>query len=533
LKRPVFVGLQSRQQHTGRTFQVNRKIRRQLKRRHRRIARRLEAAEGGQWPRGEGPEFSSRGLVYEIAERNDAIPYGGIGVMLRLAEVVGLVEMLNTHLDVLHRPRPYRDSDHILNIAFNVLCGGRVLDDIELRRNDLVFLNALGARSIPDPTTAGDYCRRFDTESICRLQQILNEVRLRVWNHQPAAFFEQTARIDADGSLVPTDGECKQGMDVSYKGVWGYHPLVVSLANTGEPLWIFNRSGNRPSSEGAEVLFDESIELCRRAGFKDILLRGDTDFSLTKHLDRWDEQGVRFVFGYDAHKSFVERAEGIEESDYSELMRHADKVFEGQPRKKQPRVKDRIIRDRGFLNQTTWAEDLAQFDYKPVKATKTYRIVVLRKTILEDKGQQCLGTRDRYFFYITNDRAMSPQQVVRESNDRCNQERLIEQLKGGVRALHAPLNTLHANWAYMVIAALAWSLKAWFALMLPVLPRWRDTHLAQRDRVLRMEFRTFVQHFMLIPAQILRSGRRLIFRLLAWRPQLHVFFRLVEALDTG
>lgn len=453
--------------------------------------------------------------------------------MLELARKVGLVDLLDRRLGVLRRPRPYHDSDHILNIVFNLLCGGRVLDDIEIRRNDLVFLDALGARSIPDPTTAGDYCRRFDTGDICRLQQIINEVRLRVWQQQPAEFFEQTARIDADGSLVPTDGECKEGMDVSYKGVWGYHPLLVSFGNTGEPLWLFNRSGNRPSSEGAEILFDEAVELCRRAGFKDILLRGDTDFSLTKHLDRWDEQGLRFVFGYDAHRGLVKRAESVDESDYLELVRHADRVFQGKSRNKPPRVKDHIIRQRGFLNLTTWSEDLAEFDYKPLKANKAYRIVVLRKTILEEKGQQCLGTRERYFFYITNDRRLSRDQVVREANDRCNQERLIEQLKSGVRALHAPLNTLHANWAYMVIAALAWSLKTWFALMLPVGPRRRDAHAAQRDRVLRMEFRTFVQHFMLLPAQILRSGRRLIFRLLAWRPCLTTFLRLVEALDSG
>jgi hypothetical protein len=478
--------------------------------------------------------MSSKGLVYEMSERTRAIPYGGIGAMLRLAEKSGLVGRLNAGLGVVQRPRPYRDSDHILNIAFNLLCGGRVLEDIELRRNDLVFLDAVGARTIPDPTTAGDYCRRFDTESICELQYILNEVRLDIWRRQPAEFFEQTARIDADGSLVPTDGECKEGMDVSYKGVWGYHPLVVSLANTGEPLWLFNRSGNRPSHEGAHILFDESIELCKRAGFADILLRGDTDFSLTGHLDRWDAEGVRFVFGYDARKNLVREAQAIEEPDYVELVRRADEVFEDKKRRaKPPRVKDRIIRERGFLNLTTWSEDLAEFDYQPTFAAKSYRIVVLRKTILEEKGQQCLGTRERYFFFITNDRELSAAEVVRESNDRCNQERLVEQLKSGVRALHAPLNTLRANWAYMVIAALAWSLKAWFALTLPVRGRTRKRDLAERNRILAMEFRTFVQHFMLLPAQILRSGRRLVFRLLAWRPQLDVFLRLVEALDSG
>lgn len=296
-------------------------------------------------------------------------------------------------------------------------------------------------------------------------------------------------------------------------------------------MWIVNRSGSRPPSERAEVPFDEAVEPCRRAGFEDILLRGDTDFSLTKHLDGWDEQGLRFVFGYDARKSHAEQAESIDESDYLEMVRRADRPFEGKPRKTQQRVEDRIIHERGLLDRTTSSEDVAEFDYKPVEAKRAYRIVLLRKVILEDKGRQCLGTRERYFFHITIDRQMSCTQVVREANDRCNQERLIEQLEGGVRALHAPLNTLHANWAYMVIAALAWSLEAWFAPMLPV--GRRNEHRVERDRVLRMEFRTLVQHFMLLPAPILRSGRRLIFRLLAWRPCLPTLPRLVDALDSG
>ena len=236
-----------------------------------------------------------------MAERTRAIPYGGVGTMLKLARDVGLVAKLDRELDVIQRPQPYTDSDHVMNIALNVLCGGHVLDDIEIRRNDLAYLDALGARCIPDPTTAGDYCRRFDAEAVLRLMLIINDIRVEMWRGQGANFLDQKARIDADGSLVRTDGECKEGMDVTYKGAWGYHPLVVSLANTQEPLFILNRGGNRPSHENAVHLLDESIELVRRAGFEDILLRGDTDFSQTEYLDRWDEDGVHFVFGYDAH----------------------------------------------------------------------------------------------------------------------------------------------------------------------------------------------------------------------------------------
>lgn len=349
---------------------------------------------------------------------------------------------------------------------------------------------------------------------------LINGVRVGVWQRQPSSFFDGVACIDADGSLVATEGECKQGMGLSYNGVWGYHPLVVSLANTQEPLYIVNRSGNRPSEEGAPDLFARAIALCRTAGWKEILLRGDTAFMQTAHFDRWDREGVRFVFGYDARRNLTARAETIADGEYRKLVRKAEAAFDAgrQTRAKQPRIKEAVVIERGYRNLRLFNEEVAEFDYRPGQCARSYRFVVLRKSIVEERGQRCLDTMYRYFFYVTNDRTMTADQVVREANERCDQENLLAQLKSGVHALKAPLNTLDANWAYMVIASLAWSLKAWFALISPVAPRHRERHEAERRQVLRMDFRSFLQRLILIPAQILRSGRRLIYRLLAWRP---------------
>ena len=507
---------------------MKRSIRRRLDRAKRKILSRLEPLVGGTEPRESGqPELRASGITYELAERSHAIPYGGIGAIMKLVDQVGLVRALNARLGILKVARPYQDSDHVLNIALNLLCGGAVLEDIELRRNDAAFLDAVGARAIPDPTTAGDFVRRFDEDAIWRLMSILNEVRVGVW--QRSATARGTARIDVDGSIVPTTGECKQGMDLSFKGIWGYHPLLVSLANTNEPLFIVNRSGNRPSHEGAPRALDHAIALCRRAGFDDVLLRGDTDFTMSQHLDRWDQDGVRFVLGYDANPSFVQRAENVHPNEYEQLIREADHAFSTM-RAKQPRIKDAVVKAREYLNKRLVTEDTAEFEHKPSRASKSYRIVVLRKFIIEERGQLTLGGNFRYFFYVTNDRKLSQAEVIAEANGRCNQENLIEQLKNGARALHAPVNTLNANWAYMVIASLAWTLKIWSGLLLPVLPRWRAAHEAERDAIVRMDFRTFVQRFIMIPAQILRSGRRTIYRLLAWRPDLPQLLRLLDAL---
>ena len=227
-----------------------------------------------------------------------------MGAMQLLVKQLGLDETINRRLRLFKLHNPYFESDHVLNIAYNILCNGQCLEDIERLRNDEVYLDAVGADRIPDPTTAGDFCRRFSVEQIELLQDIMNEVRLKVWKQQEPKFFDE-AVIDADGTIAPTTGECKEGMDISYKGVWGYHPLLVSLSNTGEPLYLSNRSGNSTSSKNAFHYLDKAAKLCRKAGFKKIRFRGDTDFSQTKYLDGWDEDGITFVFGINAMPNLI------------------------------------------------------------------------------------------------------------------------------------------------------------------------------------------------------------------------------------
>ena len=426
---------------------------------------------------------------------------------------MGLAEAIDRHLSVLKRHLPYHESDHVLNIAYNTLCGGTCLEDIEIRRNDEVFLDALGAQRIPDPTTAGDFCRRFDEESIAALQESYNEVRLQVWALQPWDFFKE-ALIDVDGSLIRSTGECKEGMDFSYKGDWCYHALVVSLANTREPLFLLNRSGNRPSEEGAAEYIDKAIELSRRAGFRKITVRGDTAFTQTRHLDRWHEQGVRFIFGMDAMPNLVEIAEELPESDWSRLERCKRGTSAMEQRERPENVKNRIVFEREYKNIRLVFEEIAEFVYSPGHCRQDYWVVVIKKNLSVERGEWALFDDVRYHFYITNREKDSAEQIVFSANARCEQENLIEQLKNGVRSLRAPVDTLLSNWAYMVMTALAWNLKAWFALLLPEKPGpHKDKHQSDKRWVLGIEFRTFVNAFIKLPCQILRTSRRLMFRL--------------------
>jgi Transposase DDE domain group 1 len=477
------------------------------------------------------PRLTASNIHYEISDKTHAITCGGIGLFHALARRVGLIARIDERLHLLKLHLPYHESDHVLNIAYNALCGGTRLQDLELRRNDEAFLDALGARRIPDPTTTGDFCRRFTRESIETLIDAINETRLGVWAEQPDSFFD-CAFIDMDGTLTETTGQCKHGMDISYNGTWGYHPLVVSLANTAEVLSIVNRSGNRPSHEHAAREVTRSLWLCLRAGFRKIVLRGDTDFSQTEHLDGWNGfEQVRFIFGYNAMSNLVEMAENLPASAWQRLERPARYAVRTQPRQRPVNVKDLIVRERGFETLRLNSEEVAEFEYQPSACRQSFRMVVIRKNITKEKGEQALIDEIRYFFYITNERVWSASEVVFSANDRCHQENLIAQLKGGVRALHSPLATLESNWAYMVMTALAWNLKAWWALTLPEQPgRWRERHRQEKQWVLHLEFRSFLNAFMLLPCQILQTGRKVIYRVLSWNRYLPIFFRLVNKL---
>jgi hypothetical protein len=475
--------------------------------------------------------IAASNVHYEIAERTRATAAGGIGMIHQMVRRLGLDDLLNEHLNLLKIHLPYCESDHVLNIAYNLLAGGTCLEHLELRRQDEAYLDALGARRIPDPTTAGDFCRRFDVGSIYLLQEIFNTVREKVWRQQPDAFFDE-ARIDADGTMVETTGECKEGIDINHKGQWGYHPLIVSLANTQEVLYLANRSGNRPSHEEADVYLNRAVRLCRRAGFRKIRLRGDTDFTQTAHLDAWDDEGdVTFVFGIDAMPNLYEKAENLPLSAWKQLERKARYEVKTKPRTRPDNVKQQVVEAREFQDIRLIEEHVAEFDYRPTKCKKDYRVVVVWKDLEVHQGQRKLFDKSRCFFYITNDRESSAAEIVFDANQRCNQENLIEQQKNGVRSLTAPLDSLESNWAYMVIAALAGSLKAWAALLVPVHPRWREKHEREKRTLLRMDFATFRNAMLNIPAQIVSSGRRLVYRLLGWNGWQEVFFRLHERLD--
>jgi len=489
---------------------VNKRNHKILRRDKRNLEKRLVRKHFENQPK---PVFKDSNIVYEIAKRIRAIGYGGIGAIHKLVCRLALSRDIDKQVELLSIHVPYYESDHVLNIAYNVMTGGTCLDDIERLRNDESYMNALGATRIPDPTTAGDFLRRFDTDSILELQETFNISRKKIWSLQDESFRKEGI-IDVDGTIAGTTGECKEGMDIAYNGIWGYAPLIVTLANTNEVLYLVNRPGNRPSSDGAAEWMDRGISLVGSV-FKKVRLRGDTDFSLTENFDRWSEK-VIFVFGYDAHPNLVKLADNLPESAWNRLKRPPRYEVKTEERDCPDNVKEQIIREREYTNIRLNGEDVAEFDYRPTHCKKTYRMVALRKNLTVEKGERRLFDEIRYLFYITNDRDMTLEGVVFFANDRCNQENVIGQLKSGINALSMPSGGLISNWAYMVIAALVWNLKAWYGLV-------TQSKNAGRD-IVRMEFKRFLTSFIQLPCQIVNTGRHLVYRILAYNKHLETFF---------
>lgn len=273
-------------------------------------------------------------------------------------------------------------------------------------------------------------------------------------------------------------------------------------------LYLVNRPGNAPSHLDAATWIDKAIAVVAPYA-KRVCVRGDTDFSLTAHFDRWASQ-VDFVLGTDNIAALRTRAEALDVSAWQQLHRRAPyENTSGKTRARRHNRKQEVVEERGYLNLRLNHEDVAEFTYRPGKCRRDYRIVVVRKNISRMRGEQALIEEVRYFFYVTTYPAAThpPARIVELANERCDQENIHGQLKSGLNALHAPVDDLHSNWAYMLIAALAWNIKSWHAMMMH-----RKT---DRHTFVRMEFKQFLDTVIRIPAMVLARARTIVIRLIA------------------
>jgi hypothetical protein len=496
-------------------FQVKKRIKNIIKKRKENLTIRLENDNR----ENIRPEMCASMMDMDISEKVSAIHCGGIGVIHQLVNVLNIADMINERLNLLKRHKPYFESDHVLNMAYNIICGGRNIEDIELLRNNEAYLDATGAKRIPDPTTAGDFLRRFQEKDVRAFMDGMVDTTVNVWKKMMDKESRRFGIIDVDGKVQETYGECKEGMDMSYKGLWGFSTLVTTEATSGAHLYVVNRPGNKLSQEGAGEWIDKSIEAVKR-GFERVYLRGDSAFSLTTKFDEWTRQGVGFIFGYDVRQNLIKMADLLGKNEWRPIER--PKLRGRKNRRKKARVKDAMIEKREYRTIKQKNEYVGEFSYQPVKCKKSYRVIALKKIVDVTKGQQYLFEDVRYMFYITNIHDMSAIDLLHFIRGRCDHENKIEQLDNGIHALKMPAAEFMANWAYMAVCALAWNLKSWLALCLP--------DAEKRRKIIACEFKSFQNWIINIPCQILKTGRRIVYRFLNCNLWIEVIFTAFDTL---
>lgn len=448
--------------------------------------------------------FGSGTRKYELSEKTTALHCGGIGLIQEIVRKSDLADIINDRLRLLKIKKPYSESDHILNLAYNFLCGGECLDDLKLLRDNPAYLDALNVKRIPDPTTAGDFLRRFGYDDNLELHDAMNEANGRIWKEIGRGKTLPRAILDIDSSVKETRGETKEKMDISYNGKWGFHPLVITEADTDVHVAVYNRPGNEASQSNASYWIEYAVASIEPY-FDKIFLRGDSAFCLTFKFDEWTQAGLQFVFGMDSAKNLRDIAENLPRSRWKKLN---SRPLNG--RKKPKSEKERKVEKREFKNMRTEREWLAEFEYSPRKCQESYRVIALKKDIRVTRGQQHLFDDTRFFFYITNIQDMTALEVLDFIRKRCNHENKLQQLKSGIPALRAPCAEFHANWAWMIIGAISWNVKSWIGLLFADGVRGRE--------ILAMKFKRFLNSLIYIPCQILRSGRMVVYRFLNINP---------------
>ena len=460
------------------------------------------------WPDSDRPVFRQRQVRVRIHERGDITSYGGLCLAHGLVTRLNLDQLINRHVHLLKIHLPYYESDHLLTHVYNLYVGGRCIEDIGHLQHSEAIKRLLGACRIPDPTTAGDCLRRFGIAGLDAFQDVIDQAREKVWRRLPPDR-KRVATIDIDSTVKPVYGECKQGAEFSYNGKWSYHPLLLTLAETNEPLRTINRPGNAYSAQGATQALEQVLPMVNRH-FQKVRVRGDSAFYQRAIMAECVRHRAQFALVMDGYQALQKKAENLQNTawqPFTDDPPQPRRLRSVRRRRKRPRYRRKIARRRGYRRLATTRQWVAEFDYVlsgPKKMLgkelvgRRFRVVVKRQRVEVSEGQDALFVEYRYRFIITNipKSQMNAASVLRFAYGRCDQENIIEQMKNGIAALRMPTGELLANGAFLMCGQLAWCLRSWLSL------------LALPKETLRYEWSWFRHAFVYVAAKVIEHGRQ-------------------------
>ena len=461
------------------------------------------------WLKTEGRVMRHPLLHLESDPRGEITHYGGLVLAQQFVRRFGVAKRLDEALALFKRHAPYHESDHVLALAYTLYADGTCLEDQAALQGSEAVRRLVGACRIPDPTTAGDFLRRFRVaQDVERLAGVTDEVQEAVWSKLPRHVRrrrkkQELALVDLDGHIKPLYGVQKEGADFSYDGRWSYQPLVVSLGGSGECLRVVNQPGSARSSDAAAKALEEVLPLVRRH-FRNALVRGDTDFDRSDVFKAVLAAKAYFAIGGRLYPNRAALVQAIAERRWEPFVARAEREQPSGPSRegRTPNYRRQKAVERRFRMLRTVKQWVTEIAYQPAGLGSACRMIVRRILIEENDGQGALFKHFRYRLVLTNlPRSYSPRQIIDLTYQRCDQENVIEQFGDGIAGWRMPVAEFMGNSAWLQITRLAWNLGKWIAQI--ALPR----------EVVRWQWKRFRRHFVYIAAKVLKTGRRLVVRL--------------------
>jgi hypothetical protein len=461
------------------------------------------------WPKTEGRVMRHPLLYLESDRRGEITHYGGLVLAQQFVRRFRVAQRLDDGLMLFKRHAPYHESDHVLALAYTLYADGRCLEDQAALQGSEAVRRLVGACRIPDPTTAGDFLRRFrTTHDVEQLSGVIDEVQEAVWSKLGRTVRrrrkkQEFALIDLDGHIKPLYGVQKEGADFSYNRRWSYQPLVVSLGGSGECLKVVNQPGSARPSEAAAKALREVLPGVR-GHFRNALVRGDSDFDRSDIYNTVMDEGAYFAICARLYSKRAALAEAIAEKDWKPFVPRAEREERSGPsrRGRTPNYRRQKAAERRYRTMRTVKQWVSEIAYQPHGLETPCRMIVRRVLIEETDGQGALFSHFRYRLVLSNlPRSYPAAQIVDLTYQRCDQENVIEQFGQGIAGWRMPVAEFMGNSAWLEIARLAWNLGKWIA------------QIALPSEVVRWEWKRFRRHFVYIAAKVIKSGRRLVVRL--------------------